>query len=197
VGAACGAAHRIEGPAFGYPGQPRLQALTWRAAFEAMVTAALADAQRFGAALPAPPKALAHGFAQGAGLLDGPHRPCLTHFDLWDANVLVRQGDGGWELSAVIDWERAFWGDPLADVFALTLAGDEAERSAVLDGLAAGRGKRLAEDQDALRRLALYRAYLWLIMIAEAPSRGFAGSIRASASSTGRRLLRDLTAATA
>lgn len=41
--------------------------------------------------------------------------PRLVHGDLWTRNVLVRQGPDGWVISALLDAERAFFGDPSAE----------------------------------------------------------------------------------
>jgi aminoglycoside phosphotransferase (APT) family kinase protein len=40
----------------------------------------------------------------------------LGHADFNGGNVLVRQGDGAWEVAAVLDWEFAFSGPQLFDV---------------------------------------------------------------------------------
>jgi hypothetical protein len=108
---------------------------------------------------------------------------------------MVRQGADGWTLSGVLDWERGFFGDPLADVISQTLEGGAEEQAAAMQGLAEGRGQAHAMDEADLRRLALYRAYLCLIMIVEAGPRGFGGSIRTPASRASRRLLQDLASA--
>jgi aminoglycoside phosphotransferase (APT) family kinase protein len=195
IGEVCGLANRIEGEVFGYPGQPSLQAGSWRGAFEAMVAGLVEDARRFAAPLAQPAEALARAFEGAFPLLEGAWRPCLTHYDLWDNNVLVRQGADGWALCGVLDWERGFFGDPLADVIALTAVGDADEQAAALAGQSSARGEAFALDEADRRRLALYRAYLWLIMIVEAGPRGFGGSIRTPASAAARRLERDLAAA--
>lgn len=192
IGEVCGAAGRIEGETFGYAGRPGLQGPTWPAAFEAMALGLIADARAFGAALPAPAEVLETAFRTAAAGLDPDVRPCLTHYDLWDKNVLVRREGETWTLSGIVDWERGFFGDPLADVFSATASCDAGERAAVLEGIAAGRGAAHLMDEADERRLAIYRAYLWLVAITEAPSRGFGGSIRTPQSSAGRRLLRDL-----
>jgi len=41
--------------------------------------------------------------------------PRLVHGDLWPRNVLVEQGDGHWRIGAILDAERAFWGEPAAE----------------------------------------------------------------------------------
>jgi aminoglycoside phosphotransferase (APT) family kinase protein len=195
IGEVCGLANQIEGEVFGYPGQPLLQAGSWRAAFEEMVARLLDDARRFAAPLAEPAEALAQAFERAMPLLEGDRRPRLTHYDLWDNNVLVGQGAEGWELCGVLDWERGFFGDPLADVISLTAVGSAEEQAAALAGQASVRGEAFALDEADRRRLALYRAYLWLIMIVEAGPRGFGGSIRTPSSAAARRLGRDLAAA--
>ncbi len=50
----------------------------------------------------------AHGVVLGEG-----RRGCLVHNDLWFGNMLVDQG----ELTAVLDFELAFWGEPDTDLF--------------------------------------------------------------------------------
>lgn len=195
IGAVLGASHRIDAQQFGYAGRQELQAKSWPEAFGKMVDALLADAAEFDASLPAPKEDIAASFTAASHLIESVREPRLTHFDLWDKNILVKQDARGWGLSAILDWERGFYGDPLADVFSATLTSTQEERQALLT--AAGLEDRGPEDEINARRAALYRAYLWLVMIVEAPSRGFGGSIRMPGSQAGKRLLSDLALATA
>ena len=41
--------------------------------------------------------------------------PSLVHGDLWWRNVLVQEGADGWRITALLDAERAFFGDPAAE----------------------------------------------------------------------------------
>ena len=41
--------------------------------------------------------------------------PRLVHGDLWWRNVLVQRGPDGWHITALLDAERAFFGDPAAE----------------------------------------------------------------------------------
>jgi aminoglycoside phosphotransferase (APT) family kinase protein len=43
------------------------------------------------------------------------HVPCLLHGDLWLFNLLTRRGEGGPSIVGVLDADRAWWGDPMAD----------------------------------------------------------------------------------
>lgn len=48
-------------------------------------------------------------FFLAAPCLDEITQPCLVHTDLWEGNVLVEAG----EFAAIIDADRALWGDPM------------------------------------------------------------------------------------
>ena len=98
--------------------------------------------------------------------------PVLVHFDLWDGNILVESGSAGHRIGALIDAERAFWGDPLAEFVSLALFTDIEQDTAFLHGYRAA-GGTVTFDLAARQRLALYRAYLYLIMWVETAPRGF------------------------
>lgn len=42
--------------------------------------------------------------------------PCLAHCDLWAGNVLVQDTGDSYQLCAIIDGDRAMFGDPLLDI---------------------------------------------------------------------------------
>ncbi|OKI22355.1 hypothetical protein A6A25_36175 [Saccharothrix sp. CB00851] len=153
--------HRITGDVFGYVQGPN--AATWRAAFTAMVDAVLADADRFGVELPD----VRPAFAARAHLLDEVTEPVLVHFDLWEANILLAGG----HVEGIIDPERALFGDPLAEIATVALFTE------LDDDYKAGYGiEGFTEAEET--RIALYRAYLCLIMIVEGVPRGYAGEER-------------------
>ncbi|MDU0294141.1 aminoglycoside phosphotransferase family protein [Saccharothrix longispora] len=153
--------HGVTGERFGYPHGPG--GTTWREAFGRMVDAVLADADRFGVELPD----VRPVFAAGADLLDEVTTPVLVHGDLWEGNVFVADG----RVEGLIDPERAFFGDPLAELVSVALF---TEPDA--DYLA-GYGKEGFTGAEAAR-LALYRAHLCLVMIVEGVPRGYAGEER-------------------
>lgn len=169
IGAVAAGVQSVAAPAFGYPGSPELQAATWPDAFGRMVEALLDDAARFG--LDPAVEPLRRRFAALLPELGGVTRPSLVHYDLWDGNILVAPGEGGWSLTGLIDWERAFYGDPVAELVSLSFHSRMSPDPAALEGWATVAGLDL--DAAARRRLALYRAYLWLVMLVEAGPRGF------------------------
>ncbi|MFF2777316.1 phosphotransferase family protein [Streptomyces sp. NPDC058052] len=176
LGASLARVASVTGPAYGYPRPaPRLTAPDWPGAFTAMLRAVLADADRFGVALPVPAARLAalpdrfrHRLAEVA-------RPALVHFDAWAGNIVLdRTGTGAWRLGGLIDGERAFFGDPLAEFVGLDPLG-EAEEDADLTAGYRSVAPSLTVDAGARARLALYRIYLALVMRVESVPRGYEG----------------------
>ncbi|MFJ4408776.1 phosphotransferase family protein [Streptomyces sp. NPDC088910] len=168
--------HSVRGPAFGYPAQTLAPLNSrWRPAFTAMTDAVLADAERYGPWLPLPVAEIRAALATAAPVLDEVTEPALVHFDLWPGNILLHGPAGARTVSGLIDGERMFWGDPLADFASLSIGRDDIERdSAFLAGYGAG-GGRTDFDAAARRRIALYRCYLFLIMLVEVVPRGTGG----------------------
>ena len=163
--------HTITGTGFGYPSLAvgPLRG-SWRAAFADMVNAVLADAGRFAVTLPRPVAEVQDWFADRAAVLDEVTTPVLVHFDLWDGNILVESGSAGRRIGALIDAERAFWGDPVAELVSLALFADIEQDTSFLHGYRAA-GGRITFDLATRQRLSLYRAYLYLIMWVEAVPR--------------------------
>ncbi|MFI1356229.1 phosphotransferase family protein [Streptomyces sp. NPDC020898] len=159
--------HQVTGPGFGYPsGALGPLAPDWRTAFSAMLDAVLDDALRYEAWLPVPADEVARTARAAYDVLDEVTVPRLVHFDLWDGNILVDRSTRTPRIGGLIDGERMLWGDPVADFVSLALLGDIRGDDAFLTGYQKAGGQ--AEfDEAAGRRLALYRVYLYLIMLAE------------------------------
>lgn len=168
----------VTGPAYGYP-RPALglSGPDWPSAFTAMLHAVLADAIRFEVTLPVPAALFADLPGRFGHRLAEVRRPALVHFDAWEGNlVLDRTGHGEWRLSGLIDGERAFFGDPLAELVGLDPLGsaeDDPDLMAGYRSLAPG----LTIDTGARIRLALYRVYLTLIMRVEVVPRAYEGEL--------------------
>lgn len=104
-------------------------------------------------------------------MLDDVTRPALVHFDLWQGNLLIAGAPGARTLSGVIDGERMFWGDPVADFVSTALFGNIEEDEDFLAGYAVTGGP--VRFDGSLRRLAFYRSYLYLIMLIEVVPRHY------------------------
>ncbi|BBB01590.1 putative phosphotransferase [Actinacidiphila reveromycinica] len=198
LGALVARLHAVRGRRFGYPsGSTGPLTDRWAPAFTAMAGAILDDAERYGAWLPVPVAEARAAFAAAGPLLARVATPALVHFDLWPGNVLLVGEGGARTIGALIDGERMFWGDPLADFASLELVGGPPEDDpAFRAGYAAG-GGRPEWDAEARRRIALYRAYLHLIMLVEVVPRGYTGEHLAwTREFAGSRLPAELAAAT-
>jgi aminoglycoside phosphotransferase (APT) family kinase protein len=160
VGRQVAVVHTITGSGFGYPSSPLRS--SWRLAFLDMADAVLADAGQFGVALPRPAAEIRELLAAQAPVLDEVQTPVLVHFDLWDGNILVDMGQGTPRIGGLIDAERAFWGDPLAEFVSVALFADIERDAAFLHGylylimwVEAAPRKSGAAHRDRLRQLVL------------------------------------------
>ncbi|MBA4860832.1 aminoglycoside phosphotransferase family protein [Streptomyces sp. PSKA54] len=162
---------KAEDGSFGYPApESGLSAPDWRGAFTAMVEAILDDAARWESPLGISPADVRTLVAEGGYALDEVTEPRLVHFDLWPGNVFV-DGSGA-RVTGLIDHERAFWGDPAAELISLAFGGDTGPGSALVTGYTEA-GGQLGSGPALQHRLALYRLYLGLILVVECGPRGY------------------------
>ncbi|UWM50614.1 aminoglycoside phosphotransferase family protein [Streptomyces carpaticus] len=164
IGATTRTLNRVPGPHFGPLTGPVPGRTTWREVFTGLVADVLRDGEHRAVDLGVPYATVRSLLAAWAGCLDAVTEPVLVEWDLWPGNVMVRDG----ALAAVIDHERALYGDPLMEAgFAacrLDGFGDPA-------GFLHGYGKpALTPDEDARRRL--YDLHLMLVMVIETVYRG-------------------------
>ncbi|OAH12951.1 phosphotransferase family protein [Streptomyces jeddahensis] len=156
---------------FGYPApEAGLSAPDWRGAFTAMVEGILDDAARWESPLGISAADVRALVAEGGYALDEITEPRLVHFDLWPGNVFV--DDSGARVTGIIDHERAFWGDPAAELVSLAFGGDTGPDSELVAGYIEA-GGRLGSGPAFEHRLALYRLYLGLILVVECAPRGY------------------------
>jgi aminoglycoside phosphotransferase (APT) family kinase protein len=159
----------IPGELFGYPRlDGRTRGKKWRESFLEMVADILADAAEMKRVLPRTVSEVRAAFERLGAVLAEVTEPRLIHYDLWDGNVFVRQEAEGWRVEGFIDGERAFYGDPIAELVSLISFVQPAEAAAVVDGFL---GRSLTASEEL--RLAMYRSYLWLILLCEAPTRAY------------------------
>jgi aminoglycoside phosphotransferase (APT) family kinase protein len=176
LGRMTAALHQVTGPGFGYPTESVTPLSShWRDSFLAMTTAVLTDAIHFGAHLPRPAAAIGELLHAAAPALDHVTTPALVHFDLWDGNILIDATGRTPSITGIIDGERMMWGDPAADFVSLALFGDIEQDGPFLTAYRAAGGN--ADFDERLRvRLALYKTYLYLIMLTEAVPRAYSGT---------------------
>ncbi|GGX43800.1 phosphotransferase family protein [Streptomyces chartreusis] len=160
---------------FGYPAaESALSAPDWRTAFTAMVEALLDDAERWRSPLGVPPADIRTLLAEGTDALDEVTEPRLVHSDLWPGNIFIDAGDSDRRprITGLIDHERAFWGDPAAELVSLAYGGPTGPDSDLVAGYTEAGGA--LHFTPALRhRLALYHLYLGLLLVVECGPRGY------------------------
>jgi aminoglycoside phosphotransferase (APT) family kinase protein len=162
LGAATAELNAVVGPHFGRlcgPGSP-----TWREAFTGMIGDVLSDGQRAGLDLGWDYALIQQVITDHLPLLDEVTEPRFVEWDLWNGNTMVRDG----HIVAIIDHERAFYGDPLIE------AGFTAIDLSAFGNPAAfmrGYGRSALTEPEHQRR-RLYTLYLILIMIIETHYRG-------------------------
>lgn len=137
---------------------------SWRVAFLSMIENVLRDGERANVELGWPYADIRAVITENADSLDEVSEPRLVEWDLWPSNVMVREG----RIVAIIDHERAFFGDPLIEAGFTGL-----DLAAFGNPTAFMRGYGHAELTSSERsRRRLYTLYLILIMIIETRYRG-------------------------
>ncbi|MBN2046632.1 MAG: aminoglycoside phosphotransferase family protein [Anaerolineaceae bacterium] len=167
--------HRNHGTFFGYPMDERLpSAVSWKSAFLSMFDRILADAIDYNAPLPRPIDEIRAIVDANSIVLDRLTTPILLHYDLWAGNVFISGELGSRKVEGIIDFERAFWGDPLAEFACNMVSFDEFGETApyTLAYNQAAETPFIFEPDDYLR-VRLYRAYIQAIMCVETVPRAY------------------------
>ncbi|CAM3178704.1 phosphotransferase [Paenibacillus lupini] len=100
--------------------------------------------------------------ARVSGLLTDVKEASLVHWDLWDGNIFVKDG----AISGLIDFERAFWGDPLCEYYFGRLTQEWS------NAFYAGYGINGLTEAEQRRRV-LYDFYMDLIFVIECTYRKY------------------------
>jgi aminoglycoside phosphotransferase (APT) family kinase protein len=165
VGAANRQINSVRGTAFGPLVGPR--DTSWRRVFTGIVEDVLGDGERRGVDLGWDYDTVREVLDEHAASLDEVREPRLVEWDLWNSNVIVRDG----KIACVIDHERAFFGDPLIE------AGFTGTEMAAAFGdsthFMRGYGHPPLTGTERVRR-RLYCLHLVLIMVIETAYRGHA-----------------------
>jgi len=163
---ALGAANRelnsIRGGWFGPlagPGDP-----SWRTVFTGIVEANLADGEARSVDIGRDYDEIRKVVALHADVLDDVTEPRFVEWDLWDSNVMVRDG----RIVTIIDHERALYGDPLMEAgFSAIDLPDFGDPTAFMRGY--GHASLTPREQTRRR---LYTLHLVVIMAIETVYRG-------------------------
>ncbi len=98
-------------------------------------------------------------------VFDSIKEPSLVHFDLWAGNIIIKDG----EFYALIDCERAMFGDVIGDFISLDYASpfDVNANKHLIDGYNSVAEKKLSFNKEEMIRLYLFKIYLGLIVYIE------------------------------
>jgi len=99
------------GTYFGYDGNPALRASTWKDAFLKIVESVLEDAARKDVVFDFRYEEIRAAIQKHAPALEEVDKPCLVHWDAWNLNFFVKDGN----VTGIIDFERALWADHLME----------------------------------------------------------------------------------
>lgn len=155
--------HGVEGDWFGYikdNGCHRYD--LWSDAFIAMVNDLLDEAKQRGYNLPY--SEIRAAVNTRRELLDEIRTPKLVNFDMWTGNIYLASNKSKLNISGIIDFERFFFGDPLAAFPSFALANLEKEPD-FLSGYSEVIGKPFKLSEEDRSRLALYSIYASLVHI--------------------------------
>ncbi len=152
----------LHGRSFGYLASPD-QFPDWTTCFDHMLTDVLEDGQDMGIILPLDYTEILDLARSHFRCLQDVTTPCLVHWDLWDGNIFIDPDTR--QITGIIDFERALWGDPLMEVGFGAFGENPHFR--------AGYGEDLLAAPGAALRRTLYNLYLYLIMIIECTYRQY------------------------
>ena len=164
--------HGIKGSYFGYFTDDKgRQYKTWKEAFLQMFRQILTDSREYHVRLPY--ERITSTLQKYSKCLEDVTEPALVEYDCHEGNIFVKDTGEGYEIEGILDFERAFWGDPIADFpTAFVFTDDIRKEKAFLDAYLKVSGRKVYTDTDAVK-YQLYRIYILTIMAAETFRYGF------------------------
>lgn len=161
LGHYCRIINEIRGERFGlFNPSTSIQGASWRETFEKLMMNLLDDAKRLKAEMPISLETIEAEIRSRMHVMDAVTEPRLVHWDLWDGNVFVRDG----RIVALIDWERALWGDHLMEYYFRYIENSE--------HFCKGYGDSFSSPNECARK-KLYDLYIDLIYFIECYSRKY------------------------
>lgn len=164
--------HGVKGKYFGYfTKDERRQYSTWKEAFFHMFRQILADGREHRVKLPY--ARIMAALQRHDGSLEDVREPSLVEYDCHEGNIFVKKTGNSYTIEGILDFERAFWGDPIADFpTAFVFTDDIRKETAFLNAYLRVSGRNAYTETDAVK-YQLYRMYILTIMAAETFRYGF------------------------
>ncbi len=152
VGAYLAQTHQLKSERFGYLGahRPMTPQPSWVDAFSVMWNKLIDDIERTGTYDGRESSWLRGLLERHRAIFDRPVASSLLHMDVWQQNILVEPSG---DVTGVVDWDRALWGDPEIEFAVLDYCG--ISKPAFWEGY----GKARDWSPEARRRQLFYLLY--------------------------------------
>lgn len=153
--------HSIKGGYFGYIKDDKsYHYSTWTEAFGSFIHNIVEDGKRGGVDLPYDD--ILHALNPYWRTLDAVKEPSLINYDMWAKNILLKESDGQYIIDGIIDHERAFYGDPVAEfISTVTICGDLEKATAFQTGYRKLLPFTFGREEQI--RLCMYSVYMGLL----------------------------------
>lgn len=163
--------HGIKGNYFGYfTADKDRKYATWKKAFQQMFRQILSDSREHRVRLPY--GRICEALKKNLECLEDVKVPSLVEYDCHEGNIFVKKTDSGYTIEGILDFERAFWGDPAADFpAAFVFTDDIRKEETFLNAYLRISGRKFTGTDE--KKYQLYRMYLLTIMAAETFRYGF------------------------
>lgn len=154
--------HAVSGETFGYPA-PCEHFESWTEFLQWNIAGLVQDCRKFKVLCPEIDTYLGH-FQNFKGVINQVEVPKLLHGDLWPRNVIIDGEGDDIQIKAVIDAERAFWGDPVSDWVLLLYQVPEA----FWQGYGQNLLQKSEQNHSDQIRIAIYKGMYFIVNILEA-----------------------------
>lgn len=137
---------------------------TWKETYNSLIENIINDGLQKKANIPYLDK-IKNIIHNNEAVLDSVKSPSLVHFDLWAGNIIIKEN----KLYALIDCERAMFGDVMGDFISLDYASpfDTAKNKKLIEGYNSIAQEKISFNKEDLTRLYLMKIYLGLIVCVE------------------------------
>jgi len=163
--------HKIKGDYFGYYENRTGKTFpTWKEAYLDYMKNILSDGKAGKIKLPY--ERIERVLDRNSHYLEDVKEAVLVNYDLWPGNIFVIDNQGEYSIEGIVDLERSFWGDPLADIPSTVMMFKDLSTNLSHDKTLWKRYCELMHRPPSLSkseivRIHLYYLYLWIIMIVE------------------------------
>lgn len=154
--------HSIRGDYFGYIKKDKAHHFsTWREAFRSFIDNLIADGRRDKVDLPY--DKILNVLEPFWDSLDAVKEPSLVNYDMWSKNILLKESNGQYVIEGIIDHERAFFGDSIAEYISTsTICGNLEKAKVFQNGYSSIRPFVFGVEEQI--RYWLYTVYMGLLI---------------------------------